>query len=254
MGGEIQHGGNRVFSSVIEFMSAQASSSLDRYDSLVVKGPYSDGKLFLVRHIPVHTTAAELGHIVLERHETFALKLRLGLLCFAVYMPERYKGGSGREGMLEPEESLRDAGVREGDYLQVALLPTAGLSWLDVGSFLEAAAASGVIGGLAYDLLKSTIMSTARRWQGKQQLEVMDPALNEVEAVSIARACVCLYFGIEDPQKLIASLVQCDAPGSQWTVSFRNHGFDGLGKMEVRVKVSSPEPKDAQILIVPSLW
>jgi hypothetical protein len=204
--------------------------------------------------------AAQVGCVVLERYyNPFTLNLQrdeiMGSLRLA---PHTVKGRvlsaeEQRDRALSAEETLHHADVSEGDWLVLYLLPGAAPLWLEVGKFLEAAAASGVTGSLAYDLLKSTITSTVSRWQRKQHPETIDPTLKREEAVSIAQACACLYLGIEDPQKLIVSSAQFNPSGSQWTVSIRNHGFKSLSNMEVRVKVPSPDPKDAHILIVPSL-
>jgi hypothetical protein len=70
---------------------------------------------------------------------------------------------------LSPDESLRGAGVQSGDTLIFTPSATWGSGWQEVALFLGTSASAGVVGGAAYDLLKSTLRAMTARWQKQSQ-------------------------------------------------------------------------------------
>lgn len=73
--------------------------------------------------------------------------------------------------------------------------------WISVASLISGMVISGVAGNAAYDLLKVTCKSVARRWSGRSRL-LGRRTLRTGEAVELARAAVCLKFDIGEPDRL----------------------------------------------------
>jgi hypothetical protein len=90
-----------------------------------------------------------------------------------------------------------------------ASLATWGSSWQEVALFLGTSASAGVVGGAAYDLLKSTIHAMTARWQ--QRLgSTANPSLYRYQPLRIAQACLSGSLGVEGPRQLTAVSIRPD--------------------------------------------
>ena len=209
------------------------------YEMLAAVGP--DGRINELRNIPATATVAEIASFILQESGYDA---REGI-AIVLYR-------DGRALVLMSDQTLHEAGVRSGDRLQI-LFPVeqGGPGWLEVAKYLESQAAGGVIGGTAFGLLFSTIHSVRARWRKLSTGRYL-PDLEKAEAVAIAKACVCIKFNIDDPGKLVSLSAEHNQNTNEWTILLRSKVIERFGGMEVRVKVSTTDPEQAQILIVPS--
>lgn len=209
------------------------------YEILTAVGP--NGRIHELRSIPTTTTVAGIVSFILQESGYDA---REGI-AVVLYRDSRALA-------LMSDQTLHEAGVRSGDRLQI-LFPAeqGGPAWLEVAKYLESQAAGGVIGGAAFGLLISTIHSVRARWR-KLNTGRRLPDLEKAEAVEIAIACVCIKFNIDDPCKLVSLSAEHNQNANEWTILLRSNVIERFGGMEVRVKVSTTDPEQAQILIVPS--
>ena len=147
------------------------------------------------------------------------------------------RSGDGEPKTLLPHQSLRAAGVQSGDTLIFASSATWGSGWQEVVLFLGTSASAGVIGGAAYDLLKSTLHAMAARWQQRHG-STAAPSLDRYAALRIAQACLSGSVGVEDPRQLTAVSIRPDSATTNdavtWIVTFM------LPDRSVEVKVSVP--------------
>lgn len=158
------------------------------------------------------------------------------------------RSGDGEPKSLNPHDSLRAAGVQSGDTLIFASSAHWGSGWQEVALFLGTSASAGVIGGAAYDLLKSTLHAMAARWQQRRG-STATPSLDQYEALRIAQACLSGSVGVEDPQQLTAVSIRPDSATTKgavtWIVTFM------LPDRSVEAKVSVPAegPERTMILL-----
>lgn len=149
---------------------------------------------------------------------------------------------------VSPKQTLLEAGIAEGDTLIFTPSATWGSGWQEVAIYLGTSASAGVIGGAAYDLLKSTIKTLAARWQGHRGSDPA-PSLSQDEALRIAHACLSLTTRIEDRGDLRVVSIRSEAArgsGSEtWVVTFI------LPDRSVEVKVLVPEegPEHTMVLL-----
>jgi hypothetical protein len=157
---------------------------------------------------------------------------------------------------LYADDTFREAGIHSGDHLIISSKPRGnggGPSWIAIAHFVESAAASGITGSIAYDLLKSRVASIAKHWRQRKDCSVPG-SLDEAEALSIARNCACLRLNI-DPKSLVLISSYCHPQGSkhpeEWFFRFNVIGSSEYQKTRVRVMLSSAEIENAVVLIEP---
>lgn len=158
------------------------------------------------------------------------------------------RSDDGEPRTLSPHQSLRAAGVQSGDTLIFAFPVALGSGWQEVALFLGTSASAGVVGGAAYDLLKSTLHAMAARWQQRRG-STATPSLDRYEALRIAQACLSGSVGVEDPRQLTAVSIRPDSSTTNdavtWIVTFT------LPDRSVEAKVSVPDegPEHTMILL-----
>ena len=224
----------------------QSRSSSNHYKSLIVNVP--DGRRFKLTDIQAEATVEEIARAILD---------------YAYPTPEGFGPrpvvvdlilGDGRGKRIASSETLRDAGVSDGDHLAISTEATAGGGsvWVEVAAFLAAAVASGVAGNAAYDMLKSTVRSIAARWR-KRRTDSNASTLRETEAISIAHACACLHLHIADPQQLNAVSARHNLSTSdncdEWVITFRSSIFKLVRDVSVLVRSSQPEPEGIEVIV-----
>ena len=196
------------------------------------------GSVVKLERVPLAATVAEVVNSVRGEPLTDWSEVSLGLS----------RPGRGEPQTLSPQQSLREAGVQSGDALIHAHPIRAASGWQEIGLFLASSAGAGVIGGAAYDLLKSTLRTAAKRW-GKRQAETSASSLSRDEILRIAQACLAIDAGVGRPGDLKAVSIDRDPADSggpeTWIVSFT------LPHKEVAVKISVPTdgPEHAMIFI-----
>lgn len=157
------------------------------------------------------------------------------------------RSGDSEPRTLSPHQSLRAAGVRSGDTLIFAASATWGSGWQEVALFFGTSASAGVVGGAAYDLLKSTLHEMTARWQQRRG-STATPSLDRYEALRIAQACLSGSLGVEDPRQLTAVSIRPDSATTNgpvtWTVTFV------LPDRSVEVKVSVPAEGPVHTMIL----
>lgn len=89
--------------------------------SLVVQGP--DGQPFELRAVPASTLVSDIPFAVLSQYDDEAVRNRRGEFQRTVV---DVIGADGQPRRLDPNETLHEAGVRDGDAMQVAAQATAG--------------------------------------------------------------------------------------------------------------------------------
>lgn len=157
---------------------------------------------------------------------------------------------------LYADDTLREANIHSGDHLIIGQVPRGnggGSSWIAIAHFVESAAASGITGSIAYDLLKSRVISIANHWRQRKDRSVPG-SLDEAEALSIARNCACLRLNV-DPKSLAMISSYCHPQGSkhpeEWFFRFNVIGSNEYQKTRVRVRLSSAEIENGVVLIEP---
>jgi hypothetical protein len=196
------------------------------------------GSVVKLERVPLAATVAEVVNSV--RGEPLTDWSEVALLLS--------RPGRGEPQKLSPQQSLGEAGVQPGDALIHAYTVQWGSGWQEIGLFLASSAGAGVIGGAAYDLLKSTLRTAARRW-GKRRSATAASSLSRDEVLRIAQACLAIDAGVGRPGDLKAVSIDRDPTGSggpeAWTVSF------ALPHREVALKISVPAdgPEHAMIFI-----
>jgi hypothetical protein len=215
----------------------ESDESLQTADEYISLSVVTIGLVAKLEHVSLAATVAEVVNRVRREAATDWSDIAVIL-----------RSGSGEPRTLSHHESLREAGVKSGDTLVFAHSVTWGSGWQEVALFMGTSASAGVIGGAAYDLLKSTLRAMAGRWQ-KHRSSTSAPSLSRDEALRIAQACLSISAGIEDPRDLRALSIAPDATSSggseTWIVSFI------LPDRSVEVKVSVPAegPEHAMVLI-----
>ena len=194
------------------------------------------GNVVKLEHVPLTATIAEVVNGV--RREPLTDWNDVALILF--------RRGNREPQTLSPHQSLREAGVLSGDTLIHGYPIKLSSGWQEVGLFLATSAGAGVVGGAAYDLLKSTLRSAAGRW--RERRASTSPSLSRDEVLRIAQACLAMDSGIE-LQGLKAVSIGPD-PTSRggpetWVVCFMLPHQD----LEVKVSVPADGPEHAMVFI-----
>lgn len=194
------------------------------------------GSVVKLDHVPLTATVAELVDSV--RREPVTDWNEVALLL--------HRPGREEPQTLSPRQSLREADVQSGDTLIHAYAVRWASGWQEVAFFLATSSSAGVVGGAAYDLLKSTVRRATGRWWRRQGSA--SPSLSRDEALRIAQACLSLDSGIElrDLRSVEIGLDRTSSGGPEtWIVSFL------LAHSQIEVKVSVPPdgPEHALIFI-----
>jgi hypothetical protein len=204
--------------------------------------------------VPDNVTVAEFIFAVVQDPDLSNSFLSEGLPRNADHFVAYLKLNEDEAVELYADDTLREANIHSGDHLIIGSVPRGnggGPPWIAIAHFVESAAASGIIGSIAYDLLKSRVTSIANHWRQRKDRSVPG-SLDEVEALSIARNCACLRLNI-DPKSLVMISSYCHPQGSkhpeEWFFRFNVIGSSEYQKTRVRVRLSSAEIENAVVLI-----
>ena len=208
---------------------------------IVVSGP--DNRRFELRNVPSTTPLSEIAGAVLEHTDTDLASAQRGQIQVMIH---RFRG-DGRLERLDPEHTLSDAGIHDGDELRVAavarsltedearrlvaelrqLLPELFYQEVDARAVLEEAGRgrgrqavwrdaasfwSAELGalqqGAVRDGIQALILGAAAEYPGNDQLSAMAADVGAAPAVELRPAAVARSLTEDETRRLVAELRQ----------------------------------------------
>jgi hypothetical protein len=172
---------------------------------------------------------------------------------------------TGESTRLPLEATLSASHIDEESMLRVSARASAGgITPSTLFEFVGASIAAGVIGNLAYDLLKVSLQRVRTRWARQH-----DRSLERDEALELTRATICLNFGLDEPSRLellsavpvvarfngrvLESLRPMRRRGrsraAYWRCSYRVPDVNGTSSVTVLIGVDAHMPSDPEYLI-----